>query len=89
MSDPWRWCLQIIEKREITSKQLGEATGIPRSTVRALYNGSNENPRYDALRKIIRLCIDIENGGNIWEVAKAGKVASKQQKVTFEIEDFL
>ena len=89
MSDPWAWCLQVIERREITSKQMSEVTGIPRSTARSLFNGSNENPRYDALRKIIRMCIDIENGSNIWEMAKAGKVASKQQNEEFDIGAFL
>lgn len=80
MSDPWAWCLQVIERREVSPKHCSEATGVPHSTVRALYSGRNKNPRYDALVKIIRMCIDIENGGNIWEMASAGKVAEKQLK---------
>lgn len=90
MSDPWQWCLQVIERREISSKHCSEVTGIPPSTVRALYSGRNQNPRYDALCKILRMCIDIENGGNIWEMIKGSKVKSTQpSKKPASIEDFL
>lgn len=62
MSDPWSWCLNMIEKHKISSRMLSEAIDAPRSTVRALLNGSNKAPRYDLLTQIIKLNIDLENG---------------------------
>jgi len=62
MSDPWRWCRNTLEKHQYSSKMLSDAVTAPRSTVRSLYNGSNANPRYDLLCKIIELCIRLENG---------------------------
>lgn len=63
MRDPWAWCMSIlVEKHGITSKQLSDAVDAPRSTVRSLYNGSNANPRYGLLMKLIDYCIRIENG---------------------------
>ena len=81
MRDPWRWCLRVIEKHEISSKLLAENVDAPRSTLRALYNGSNINPRYDLLMKLITFSIDVENGDWV-----PGKVASKQP---FDIDEFL
>ena len=87
MTNPWAWCMTIIEKYEISSRMVSEATGAPRSTVRSLFNGNNNNPRYDLLTKIVRLCIDIENGGGFYP-GETGKreVALKQPSA---IEDFL
>lgn len=62
MGHPWGWCFDVLQKHEIDSKLLSEVTGTPRSTARALYNGTNQNPRYEFLVKIIRYCIDLENG---------------------------
>ena len=62
MSDPWSWCLSMIEKYDISSRMLSEAIDAPRSTVRALYNKNNNSPRYELLKQIISLCIDLENG---------------------------
>ena len=81
MRDPWRWCLRAIEKHDIGSKLLADTIDAPRSTIRALYNGSNVNPRYDLLVKLIKFCIDLENGD--WTPEK---VASTQP---FDIDEFL
>ncbi len=87
MCDPWAWCVTVIEKHELSSRMVAESTGAPRSTLRSLFNGNNSNPRYDLLTKIVRLCIDIENGGGYYP-GKTGKVkvAAKQLSV---IDDFL
>ena len=62
MSDPWGWCSDMIEKHKVSSRMMSEAVEAPRSTLRALYNGSNASPRYPLLIQIIKLCIDLENG---------------------------
>ena len=92
MSDPWRWCMGVIEKYELSSRMVAEATGAPRSTVRSLFNGNNTNPRYELLTKIIVLCIEIENGGGFFpkrtgKKKAEEKVAPKQPKPT--IDDFI
>jgi hypothetical protein len=74
MRDPWGWCLDMIEKYNISSKMLSEAVEAPRSTVRALYNRSNRAPRYELLKEVIFLCINLENGRpGPWEIAAANK----------------
>ena len=78
MSDPWQWCRQIIETHSISPKMLSDAVTAPRSTVRALLNGTNENPRYDLLCRIIGLCIQLENGEMPFIRAHEKEVASKQ-----------
>lgn len=62
MSDPWTWCRDTLDKHDISSRMLAEGTGAPRSTIRSLYNGANNNPRYDLLCSIIGMCIKLENG---------------------------
>lgn len=99
MADPWGWCMGVIEKYEISSRMISEATDTPRSTVRSLFNGNNTSPRYELLCKLTQLCIDLENGGGYFpkqktkeaiadakEKAKEAKVAPKQPST---IEDFL
>lgn len=61
--DPWAWCMAVIKKHELTSKQVAEQTDSPRSTVRALVAGTNAAPRYELLTKIIGLCISYETIG--------------------------
>lgn len=74
MRDPWSWCLDMIEKHNVSSKMLSEAVDAPRSTVRALYNGSNRAPRYDLLMDVIFLMINLENGRpGPWAVAASKK----------------
>ena len=81
MLNPWRWCLKvIIEKHDITSNLLADTIGAPRSTIRALYNGSNVNPRYDLLVKLIKFSIDLESGD--WTPESA-------LEDTFDIDEFL
>lgn len=80
MRDPWGWCLDMIEKHDISSRMLSEAIEAPRSTVRALYNGSNKAPRYDLLIQIVKLCIDLENGvPGPWETAPRGGSEEEQE----------
>ena len=74
MRDPWSWCLDMIEKHNISSKMLSDAVDAPRSTIRALYNGSNKAPRYELLTDVIFLCINLENGRpGPWEIAASKK----------------
>jgi hypothetical protein len=89
MANPWSWCVGVIEKYELSSRMVAEATGAPRSTLRSLFNGNNTNPRYELLCKVIQLCIDIENGGGFFpkKTGKKEKVAPKQPKQS--IDDFL
>ena len=63
MLDPWGWCLHVLDKHEVTSKWVAEVILVPRSTIRALFNGTNTAPRYDLLRSLLKLCIDIEEKG--------------------------
>jgi len=60
MSDPWGWCLSVLQREGMTSKQVAEKVDAPWSTLRGLYNGTNESPRYQLLKDIIALCVSIE-----------------------------
>ena len=68
MYDPWWWCQDVIAKHDISSKMMHDATGIPRSTLRALYNKTNDAPRYGHLQRLIAVCIMLENGHSWDEV---------------------
>ena len=93
MSDPWRWCFDVLEKHQITSKLLSDKTGTPRSTARALFNGTNQTPRYEFLLKILRLCIDLENGDFIFgplDIPNEERIAEPvSEPEEFAIDDFL
>lgn len=61
--DPWRWCVGVIEDNSLDPKLVAEMIGAPPSTVRALLNGQNSAPRYDTLRSLLKLCVDIKYRG--------------------------
>lgn len=86
--DPWHWCIGIIEKHDLDSKQVAEAIMAPRSTVRALFNGTNSAPRYDLLRSLLKLCIEIEHNG-VEEVFADARAEEKVAPTQPSIEDFL
>ena len=85
--DPWRWCVSVLGKHELLgdSKRVATAIMAPPSTMRALFNGQNSAPRYDLLRKLLKLCIDLEYHGatHVFENSreKKTKVASEQLKI--------
>ena len=92
MLDPWGWCMRILEKHDLleNSREVAEAIAKPRSTVRALFNGTNRNPRYDLLQAMLVYCIELERLGEV--PARAKKVAPKQPKPkepAMTIEDLL
>ena len=53
LQDPWAWCLQEIIRRNMGSRELAEAIGVPRTSLRQLYNRSVPYPSYPLLRKVI------------------------------------
>ena len=92
MLDPWHWCLTVLTKHKLLedSKRVATAIMAPHSTVRALFNGQNSAPRYDTLRSLLRLCIDLEYRGvdEVFATARGNKekVASEQP---LSVEDLL
>ena len=62
MRDPWLWCRQVLESHRMTSRLLADQVDAPHSTLRALYNATTANPRYNLLCLIIDVCIRLENG---------------------------
>ena len=85
MADPWKWCMSVIEKYNLGSKEVSEAVGAPRSTVRSLLNGTNDSPRYPLLCSILRLCIDVVNGEGI-RTAKAAAAAGRKAESSAKAE---
>lgn len=87
MSDPWAWCLQMVDKYSLDSKLVAEAVDAPRSTIRSLFNGTNQNPRYELLCKILVLCIQMENGQGRQE-AKLNAQDNKKVEPTQPSQDY-
>ena len=71
MSDPWKWCLQVLDNHKIKSKDLAEYIGCNRSTIRSLMNQTSSSPKYHTLALILGVCIELENGINL-----VGKIES-------------
>lgn len=65
MGDPWVWALSVLDKHRILSKDLANAIGANRSTIRSLMNQTSANPKYLTLTQILAVCIQLENGLNL------------------------
>lgn len=65
MADPWMWCLEILEKHDVKSKELAAHIGANRSTIRSLLNHTSANPKYLTLTQILGVCIQLANGINL------------------------
>lgn len=53
LRDPWSWCQKELRRRRVGSRELGERTGLVRSTLRQLYSGSVVAPTYPVQLKIV------------------------------------
>ena len=58
LRDPWPFCMNEITRRNLTSRVLGERLGIPRSSLRQLYNGRVTEPSYKILQPVLAYLID-------------------------------
>ena len=61
LRDPWEWCRQELARRNMGARELGERIGIPRSTLRQLYNGTVATPNYAIMVQITNLLLDGRN----------------------------
>ena len=61
LRDPWAWCLGEIRRRNLTSRELGEAIDAPRSTLRQLYSGKVAYPNYPLLMRIVSYLMGSRN----------------------------
>ena len=58
LTDPWPWALGEIQRRNLTSRMLGERLNIPRSSLRQLYNGRVTEPSYKILQPILTYLVN-------------------------------
>lgn len=61
LRDPWAFCTAEIHRRNLGSRELGEAIDAPRSTLRQVYSGQAAYPNYPLLMKIVNYLLDTRN----------------------------